>query len=131
MDHGKKKYILIKDLEIYRLGRKLSKIGWQIYEQLDWKAQKTMGDQFISATDSCGANITEGYGRFHYLDKIKFMYNARASLAEASDYWLELLLERKLVKKEKYSEYKKTAEQFSIKLQNFISALYKAKNSTK
>lgn len=28
-----------------------------------------MGDQFITAADSFGANIVEGYGRYHNLDK--------------------------------------------------------------
>ena len=54
-----------------------------------------MGDQFIEAVDSVGANIAEGYGRFHYLDRIKFYYNSRASLIECNEHWIELLKERK------------------------------------
>lgn len=68
----KKKYILLKDLEVYQLARELSRIGWDIYENLSWQDKKIMGDQFIEATDSVGANITEGYSRFHYLDRINF-----------------------------------------------------------
>ena len=126
-----KNYIPLKNLEVYKLARELSKIGWEIYNSLDWRIKKIMGDQFITATDSFGANITEGYSRFHYLDKIKFFYNARASLAEASDYWLELLKEREKVKIDNYQKYKKVAEQSSLKLQNFISSIYKAKNNIK
>lgn len=77
------KYIPLKDLEIYQLARKLSKIGWNIYEMLSWQDKKIIGDQFIRATDSVGANITEGYNRYYYLDKIKFYYTSRASLAES------------------------------------------------
>jgi four helix bundle protein len=44
--------------------------------------QIIIGSQFITAINSIGANIAEGYGRFHYLDKNKFMYNARGSLME-------------------------------------------------
>ncbi len=111
------------------MARELSKTGWEIYEKLNWQDKKIMGDQFMEATDSFGANITEGYSRFHYLDKIKFMYNARASLAEANDYWIELLLERKKVEQAKYKQYKNIAEKSKLKLQNFISAIYKAKNN--
>jgi len=95
-----KKFIPLKNLEVYKLARELSKIAWEIYQDLDWQDRKTMGDQFLTATDSAGANIAEGYSRYHYLDRIKFYYNSRASLSEANDHWIELLNERKkLIKK--------------------------------
>ena len=81
----KKKYIQLKNLEVYKLARELSSIAWDIYKSLDWRDKKIMGDQFISSTDSFGANIAEGYTRYHFLDKIKFLYNARASLVEATE----------------------------------------------
>ena len=90
-----------------------------------------MGDQFIAATDSIGANVAEGYGRFHYLDKIKFFYNARGSFIEASEHWLELLKELGKVNKATYDLYKQKAERLSIKLQNHISSTYKAKTNSK
>ena len=86
---------MLNDLEVYKLARELSKIGWEIYQNLNWQTKKIMGDQFIESTDSVGANIAEGYGRFHYLDKIKFYYNSRASLIECNEHWIELLKERK------------------------------------
>lgn len=125
----KGKYINLKDLEVYRLARELSKIGWKIYNVLNWQDKKIMGDQFISATDSFGANIAEGYSRFYYLDKIKFLYNSRGSLAEAVDYWLELLKERDKISNDDYQSYREIANKSSLKLQNFISSLYKAKNN--
>jgi four helix bundle protein len=67
-----KKYIPLSDLEVYKLARELSKIAWEIYQDLDWQDKKTMGNQFLEATDSVGGNIAEGYGRHHYLDQIKF-----------------------------------------------------------
>lgn len=75
-----------------------------MYEALDWQVKKVMGDQFIRATDSVGANIAEGYGRFHYLDRIKFYYNARGSLSEARFHWAELLNERGKVSQKDYGE---------------------------
>jgi len=125
----KKKYILIKDLEVYQLARELSNIAWLVYQKMSWQIKKIIGDQFIEATDSIGANLAEGYHRFHYLDKIKFYYNCRGSLAEACDHWLELLNERKVITKEIYEQYKKIANTLSIKLNNFISSTYKAKNN--
>lgn len=125
---NKKKYILLKNLEVYQLARELSKIGWEMYKDLDWQRKKIMGDQFIEATDSVGANIAEGYSRFHYLDKIKFYYTSRASLSECNEHWLELLNEREKVEQKKYKEFKVIAEKLLIKLNNFITSNYKSKN---
>lgn len=116
-------YIELKDLEVYRLARELSRVGWQIYKELIWQIKKIIGDQFITATDSVGANVAEGYGRFHYLDKNKFYYNARGSLVEAGEHWLELLMERKLMKESDYQEYLKIYNQLKPKLNKLISAI--------
>ena len=123
-----KKFIPLKDLEVYQLAREASKIAWEIYQELSWQDKKTMGDQFLQATDSVGANIAEGYGRFHYLDRIKFYYNSRGSLNECNDHWLELLNERGKVNSEKYKKFKSTAKQLSVKLSNFITSAYQTKN---
>lgn len=121
-------FIPLKDLEVYRLARELSKIAWEIYHNLTWQDKKIMGDQFIESTDSIGANIAEGYSRFHYLDKIKFFYNSRGSLTEASEHWLNLLFERNKVSNGLYEKYRQTANRLSLKLNNFISSTYKAKS---
>lgn len=126
-DRNKKKYILLKDLEVYQLARELSKIGWEIYNSLDWQTKKIIGDQFITATDSFGANIAEGYSRYHYLDKIKFFYNSRASLSE-SIHWLELLKERGKIADEQFRNFLLIADRASLKLQNFITTNYRSKN---
>ena len=88
-----------------------------------------MGGQFIEAIDSVGANIAEGYGRYHYLDKIKFYYNSRASLLEACQHWLELLRERNKIKEDDFKKIKDIQEELLIKLNNFITSTYKAKNN--
>lgn len=120
------KYIVLKDLEVYKLARELSKLAWEIYNSLEWQDKKIMGDQFIESVDSVGANIAEGYKRYHYLGKIKFYYNGRASLSECCDHWLELLLERKKVKQEQFDAIKAIEEKLSIKLNNFIDVTYKS-----
>lgn len=116
----KKAYIPIKELHIYQLARKLSAIAWDIYSKMSFGDKKIIGDQFISSTDSIGANIAEGYSRFHYLDKVRFYYTARASQSEATDHWLELLLERNKINQETFDEYKSISKELQIKLNNFI-----------
>lgn len=121
---NKKEYLNLDNLEVYVLSRELSGISWGIYGKLDWQMKKIMGDQFIGSTDSVGANIAEGYGRFHYLDKIKFYYNARASMRE-SRHWLELMNERNFIEDSDKQKYLKTYAELSPKLNGFIGASYK------
>ena len=126
-DQNKKKYIVLKDLEVYRLARELSSMGWKMYIKLDWQDKKTMGDQFIQSTDSVGANIAEGYGRFHYLDKTRFYYYSRGSLLESVDHWSELLCERNKISEAQLVAFKAVAEKLHLKLNNLIAATYKTK----
>lgn len=120
-----KKYIKIEDLEVYKLARELSEIAWKVYSELEWNDKKIMGDQFVRATDSIGANIAEGYGRFHYLEKLKFYYYARGSYYEANNHWLSLLKERNLISEEYYHSYTNISNGFGLKLNNYIATIQK------
>jgi len=114
-------YIQLRDLEVYKLSRELSVIAWDIYSIMSWQAQKIVGEQFVRSTDSMGANIAEGYGRFHYLDKVKFYYNARGSYIE-SIHWIELIEERKLADPKLILEYKRIIQALGPKLNKLITA---------
>ncbi len=85
-----------------------------------------MGDQFIESTDSVSANIAEGYGRFHYLDKAKFYFNGRGSLLESRN-WMELLKERKKVKPEPYKKYINCYQDLKRALSGLINSALKEK----
>lgn len=111
----------LEDLEVYKLAREISGDAWEIYKDFPWETRKVMGDQFITAIDSIGANIAEGRGRFHFLDRNKFNYNARGSLIE-SIHWIELLTERGIVQKEKGEALKNKIEDLNHKLNNYINA---------
>lgn len=122
------KYIELKDLDVYKLARELSRIAWEIYSKFDWQTKKIIGDQFITAIDSVGANISEGYRRYHYLDKIKFYYISRASLTEAIEHWLSLLYERKFIEKADFDKMQILSNKLSLKLNNFIAVTFQSKN---
>ena len=126
-----KNFITIKDLQVYQLSRKLSAIAWDIYSKMSFEEKKIIGDQFIRATDSIGANIAEGYSRFHFLDKVRFYYNARASQSESTDHWLELLFERNKINQQVFDEYKSISKDLQIKLNNFIKFTKNENDKTK
>ena len=123
------KFNSLDNLEIYILARQLSRIAWNIYIKLHWQDKKTMGDQFLEAVDSIGANIAEGYGRYHYLDRIKFFYNCRGSFFESIYHWFQILEERRKVDKEDILNFKNIADNFLPKLNGFIRSTYKQKNN--
>ena len=114
-------FMELNDLEIYKIAKEISCDAWNIYKVFDWQTKKIIGDQFISAIDSVGANIAEGFGRFHYLDRNKFNYNARGSLVESS-HWLYLLNEREIINAEEYNKLDYKLKQLSIKLNNYINS---------
>ena len=126
-----KTFITIKDLQVYQLSRKLSTIAWDIYSKMSFEEKKIIGDQFIRATDSIGANIAEGYSRFHFLDKVRFYYNARASQSESTDHWLELLFERNKINQQVFDEYKSISKDLQIKFNNFIKFTKNENEKTK
>lgn len=89
-------YFTFNKLETYILAKELGNISWNIFTTLSWEHKKIMGFQFAESTDSIAANIAEGCGRFHYLDKRKFYFNARGSLFE-SRHWFDTMVDRKLI----------------------------------
>lgn len=124
-----KEYLSLDKLETYKKARELSGVSWIIYGTLEWQMKKILGDQFIESTDSVGANIAEGYGRFHYLDKVKFYYNSRGSLLE-SRHWFDLLVERKLAKQEFIKKYLEIYVELRLGLNALIkSAMIRKKNN--
>jgi len=118
-------FIELKDLEVYQLSRKLSSIAWNIFCRMNFEDKKHIGDQFLRSVDSIGANIAEGYGRYHYLDKVRFYYNSRASHFEAFTHWLELLFERERISENEFKSIHGIAQKLQIKLNNFIKSTTK------
>ena len=119
----------LEKLKIYKMSRDLSRLVWDIYDAMNIENKILIGKQVVRSTDSIGANIAEGYGRYHYLDSVKFYYNARASHYEAIAHWLSLLYERCIVNNEEYQEILKISNELAPKLNSFISSTYNAKKN--
>lgn len=125
---SKSKFIPLQELDVYRLARKLSSIAWIVYQRLSFQEKKVWGDQMLSAVDSVGVNIAEGYARFHYLEKCRFYYISRASLSEGIEHWIDLGFERGIVNDQEYQELNKVRMDIQIRLNNMIKSTYNAKN---
>lgn len=109
----------LDSLQVYQIALDFGRKSWNIYCNLSWQVKKVMGDQFIRAVDSIGSNIAEGYGRYHYKDKVKFYYNSRGSLLETK-HWVKILLERCCINKEVYDDLEKDLNILNVKLNSYI-----------
>ncbi len=112
----------LEDLEIYQIALKISDLAWEIYQNLPREFRFRIGQQFLDASDSIGANIAEGFGRFHYKDSLKFYYNSRGSLYETTN-WIGRLQRRSLISPDHLYLMQKYTHEEKIKLNKFIKSL--------
>lgn len=97
------KKVKLEDLSSYKISVELANLVYICVKKWGYLDQKTVGTQWIRSTDSIPANIAEGFGRFHKKDKIKFFYNARASVFE-SVHWLKTAYSRNLLDDKEYDQ---------------------------
>ena len=71
-----------EDLDCYRLALDVVVNAHAFARTLPPEEKYDMVAQVCRAAKSITANIAEGYGRYHYLDSLKFYSNARGSLEE-------------------------------------------------
>jgi four helix bundle protein len=122
-----KKFIPLQELEVYRMARRLSSMAWVIYQRLAFQQRKVWGDQMLEPVDSVGANVAEGYARFHFSEKARFYYISRASLSEGVDHWIDLGFERGVVFDQEFEQINKIKSDIQVRLNNMIKSTYAAK----
>jgi four helix bundle protein len=71
-----------EDLECYQLALNVVRETYQVAQRLPAEEKYNLADQLRRAAVSVTLNIAEGYGRYHYLDSLRFFYIARGSLNE-------------------------------------------------
>jgi four helix bundle protein len=71
-----------EDLDCYKVALKVLKEAYRVAALLPSEEKYNLADQIRRAAVSIVLNIAEGYGRFHYLDSLRFYYFARGSISE-------------------------------------------------
>jgi four helix bundle protein len=82
---AQQKYQTFEDLDTYQAAREFRKAMYAVTRRLPDFEKFELASQIRRAAVSLTNNIAEGHGRFHYLDQIKFMLQARGSLEELQD----------------------------------------------
>jgi four helix bundle protein len=116
----------LEDMEIYQIAIEIGDDMW--FSVVDWEnlAKYSVGQQIIKSSDSIAANISEGYGRYHFNDRKNFMFYSRGSLSETKT-WLTKAKNRSIITEEFFYFEIQKLERLGVKLNNYISTLM-AKN---
>lgn len=72
----------LEGLRFYQLALQLLEAAYKLADALPDYEKYNLASQLRRAALSAVLNIAEGYGRYHYLDKLRFFYTARGSLSE-------------------------------------------------
>jgi len=103
---------------------------WNIVIKWDYFLKDTIGKQLVRAADSVAANLSEGFGRYHFKDAKNFGYYSRGSLYETKT-WLTKAHNRKLISDVQFEKFMNNIDSTGIKLNNYINSIgknYKSNN---
>ena len=114
----------LKELQVYQLAMNVGERVWEIVLEWDYFAKDTVGKQLVKAADSVAANLSEGWGRYHYKENKQFCYYRRGSLQETLT-WLRKAQNRGLIVVGSFESLSKDINITSVKLNNYISSIGK------
>jgi four helix bundle protein len=76
------------DLDSWKESHRLVIAIYKLVRRLPKDERYGIVDQLRRASSSITANIAEGFGRYHFKDKIRFYYQARGSVNEVENFLL-------------------------------------------
>lgn len=116
--------IRLEDLEVYNLAESFGDEIWFLVIEWDYFLKDTVGKQLCRPADSIGANIAEGFGRYHFKENKNFCYFSRGSIIETKS-WLKKSKTRKLIPEDTFSALMEKLELIHIKLNSYIKSIGK------
>ena len=118
----------LEELVVWQECRKLRKFISTIAKELPVDEKFRLKDQIIRSSRSITANITEGYGRFHYQENIQFCRQSRGSLLETLDHMI-CALDEEFISEEKFQNFKPMYDYCLRLLNGYIAYLIKARDN--
>ena len=118
----------LEDMEIYNISMEIGDEIW--FSVIEWEnlAKYSIGQQIVRSADSIAANISEGYGRYHFKDRKNFMFYARGSHYETIT-WLTKARNRKIISNEFFEGIIVQMEKLGVKMNNYINTLESKTNN--
>ncbi len=116
----------LDEFKVYQLAMEMGEDVWRIVMEWDIFAKDTVGKQFVKSMDSVAANLSEGFGRYHFREARNFSFYSRGSLYESKT-WLVKAHNRGLVNQTDYQRIMAVLEDIGVKLNNYINSIGKMK----
>jgi four helix bundle protein len=117
-----------EDLEVWQVGRDLVAKVYTLTASLPQSEAFGLIAQIKRAALSVPANIAEGFGRYHYMDKARFYLNARGSLYELKSHLLIAQDLEYLKRSQHVSDVLALADDLGVKLNNLVAATRRLKS---
>ena len=114
----------LEELKVYQLSMDMGEEIWNIVIKWDYFLKDTIGKQLVRAANSVAANLSEGFGRYHFKDAKNFGYYSRGSLYETKT-WLTKAHNRKLISDVQFEKFMNNIDSTGIKLNNYINYIGK------
>lgn len=115
----------VEDLEVYRLAEELVVLVYEKTKLLPESEKFGLTSQLRRAVISVPVNIAEAQGRYHYKERVQFLYVARGSLIET---WSLLRIAEKLDLIKPDDDLDSKNVNLKVKLNNFISSIRRKVN---
>mgnify|MGYP001560713371 CR=1 FL=1 len=112
----------LEELNVYRLAMDLGERVWVQVVPWDYFAKDTVGKQLVRAADSVAANLSEGFGRFHYKESKQYGYYSRGSLFETK-IWLTKASKRALISTEAFTAFEADIDTIGRMLNGYIKSI--------
>ncbi|MCG8328924.1 MAG: four helix bundle protein [Chitinophagales bacterium] len=112
----------IDNFEVYQLAMRIGDEVWETCTGWDDFLRRTIGSQLVRAADSIAANVSEGYGRYHFKDRRIYCYYSRGSSFETRT-WLLKARKRGGISEERLNNLLLLISEFQLKLNGYIDSL--------
>ncbi|MBW2443557.1 MAG: four helix bundle protein [Deltaproteobacteria bacterium] len=117
-------FLPFEDLKVFQLAEQLADEIWDIVIIWKYFEKITLGQQWVDAADSVGANIAEGAGRGTPKENKRFIRIARGSFNETK-YWLRRAKRRKLVDTDQTAKLQLLIDQIGPSLNAYMKSIGK------
>ena len=121
-----KKIKSFKDMVVWQLASQLSKEIYRLVKTFPEIEKYALADDLLRAARSIPANISEGFGRYHFSEKIQFYNIAKGSTLEVQNH-LDEVKNCNYVGTKTYNDLMKRYRVVEVKINNLIKSTAQAR----